>query len=253
MLKSALKTVSGMESLKERLEEYARKQGAVLFGVADMSPAHDYLSQNGGEFFRQFPRGISFAVPRSKTIIDLLGSKKEPKDRFLLHWSYRTHSDMNGEKLRGTALGLVRQLEEAGYRAYVPPGGLADKEKLMSFFSQKIAAHLSGLGWIGKNCMVINPELGPRVSLATVLTDAPLYAGAPLRNGCGDCVECVDICPPHSFTGVSFDSSQPREARYNAHLCESYCTGQLKALGVKDMQAAGHVCGLCLYVCPFGR
>lgn len=242
-----------MNSLKESLEHYARGQGATIFGVADMSSAFDYLSENGGEFFRQFPRGISLAMPRSKTIIEALGNKKDPKDKFLLHWSYRTSSDLTNEKLRMISFGLIRQLEEAGYRAYIPPGGLADKEKLRSFFSQKIAANLAGVGWVGKNSMVINPVYGPRLSLATVLTDAPLSAGSPINDSCGSCCECVDICPPHSFAGISFDSSQPRESRYNAHLCESYCQGQLKALGVKDMQAAGHVCGLCLYICPFGR
>ncbi len=242
-----------MNSLKGNLEQCARGQGVVLFGVADMSPAFDYLSQNGGEFFKQFPRGISIAVPRSKTIIEQIGNRKDPKDKFLLHWSYRTYSDIAGEKLRTICLDIVRQLEEAGYRAYIPPGGLADKEKLLSFFSQKIAANLAGLGWVGKNSMVINPIYGPRLSLATVLTDAPLSTDSSINDGCGSCRECVDICPPHSFTGVSFDSDQPRESRYNAHLCESYCHGQLKALGVKDMQASGHVCGLCLYICPFGR
>lgn len=248
-----IKTELNMKTLKETLEQYTRGQGAVLFGVADMSPAHSYLSENGGEFFRQFPRGISLAMPRSKTIIEALGNKKDHKDKFLLHWSYRTSSDLTNEKLRMVSSGLVRQLEEFGYRAYVPPGGLANKEKLMSFFSQKVAANLAGLGWMGRNCMVINPFYGPRLSLATVLTDAPLAAGSPLKDSCGSCRECIDICPPHSFTGISFDSSQSREARYNAHLCESYCQGQLKILGVKDIQAAGHVCGLCLYICPFGR
>ena len=170
------------------------------------------------------------------------------------YWSYRHYSDIANKKLEAIGFGLAQQLEESGYKAYIPPGGLADREKLMSFFSHKIAANLSGLGWIGKNNMVINPDYGPRLSFATVLTDAPLPAtGQALKDGCGECRECVDICPPHSYTGIVFDSAQPREARYNAHLCESYCQGQLKALGVKDMQASGHVCGLCLYVCPFGR
>lgn len=242
-----------MNNLRETLEQYARNHGAVLFGVADMSLAHDYLAENGGEFFRQFSRGISIAIPRSKTIIEQLGNRKDPKDKFLLHWSYRTHSDLNNEKLRMISQGLVTQLEDARYRAFVPPGGLANKEKLLSFFSHKITAHLAGLGWIGKNCMVINSQYGPRISMATVLTDAPLSAGAPLKDNCGTCRECMDICPPRSFTGVAFEARQPRESRYNAHLCESYCQGQLKVLGVKDMQAAGHVCGLCLYICPFGR
>lgn len=242
-----------MESLTNRLEQFARSQGAVIFGIADMTPAMDYLSVNSGDFFRQFPVGISFALPRSKTIVEQLGKRNDPRERVLLHYSYRASSEMNTEYIRKIIFGLVRQLEEEGYKAYVAPGGLADKEKLTSFLSQKIAAHLAGMGWIGKNCLVISPKYGPRVSLATVLTDAPLATGSPLRDGCGQCMECVEACPPHSFTGVPFMPEQPRESRYNAHLCESYCQGQLKALGIKDMTAAGHVCGLCLSICPFGQ
>jgi len=93
---------------------------------------------------------------------------------------------------------------------------------------------------------LITPEYGPRVRFATILTDAPLDAGSPVDERCGDCRECVDTCPVGAFTGVEFDPSQPREARFNARLCRDYGTKREERLGEG-------LCGLCVYVCPYGR
>ena len=83
--------------------------------------------------------------------------------------------------------------------------------------SQKLAAHLSGLGWIGKSCLLVTPDHGPRVRWVTVLTDAPLRpTGAPLEQRCGECTACVDICPVHALTGKPFSPDELREARFDA-------------------------------------
>jgi len=94
---------------------------------------------------------------------------------------------------------------------------------------------------------LVTPEFGPRVRWATVLTDAPLTpSGEPMPVQCSDCQECVDICPPHAFTGRNFHESEPRELRYDAHACSRYLASRSETVGVG-------VCGLCLYVCPYGR
>jgi ferredoxin len=91
-----------------------------------------------------------------------------------------------------------------------------DEERFLLFF-HKLTAHLAGLGWIGKSCMLITPEAGPRVRWITILTDAPLsVTGTPMDERCGSCTECVDICPVSSFTGMSFHEDEPRETRYDA-------------------------------------
>jgi len=92
--------------------------------------------------------------------------------------------------------------------------------------------------------MLITPENGPRVRWSTVLTDAPLEAtGEPLQVQCGDCRECVEICPVNAFTGEPFRENEPREVRYDARKCEEYLSGDEE----------WKVCGLCIYICPHGR
>lgn len=106
---------------------------------------------------------------------------------------------------------------------------------------------MAGLGWIGKSCLLINPEAGPRVRWTTILTDTPIEpTGVPLENNCGACTDCVDNCPVSAFTGKNFRTDEDREVRYDAKKCENY---------FKSMEDAGKipVCGLCIYICPIGK
>jgi epoxyqueuosine reductase QueG len=96
--------------------------------------------------------------------------------------------------------------------------------------------------------LLVTPQAGPRVRWATVLTDAPLPAcQALVENGCGDCQACVEICPVQAFTGRPFHPAEPRELRFDAHRCAKYFD-ELKAGGADPA-----VCGMCLYVCPYGK
>jgi epoxyqueuosine reductase QueG len=116
----------------------------------------------------------------------------------------------------------------------------------MGAFSHKKAAHLSGLGWIGKSCLLITPEAGPRIRFASIQTDAPLEpTGTALEDRCGSCTKCVDICPVKAFTGRAYVAGEPREYRYDVFKCDRY----ISKLREKNEWA---VCGMCVYICPFG-
>lgn len=96
------------------------------------------------------------------------------------------------------------------------------RDRELGLFSHKLAAHLAGLGWIGKSCLPVTPEAGPRVRWASVLTDAPLAAGEQLEERCGECEACVEVCPAGAFSGRSFFSDEPRAARFDAFKCRYY-------------------------------
>ncbi len=103
------------------------------------------------------------------------------------------------------ALRVANMLQRAGYGAFpVPASKRTDDEHICGVFSQKLAAHLAGLGWIGKSCLLVTPDHGPRVRWVTVLTDTPLKpTGFPMEPRCGKCTACVDICPwVHSPDGI---------------------------------------------------
>ena len=122
-----------------------------------------------------------------------------------------------------------------------------DDEGIRALFSNKMAARLSGLGWVGKSCLLVTPAAGPRVRWASVLTDTPLQpTGSRAKEECGGCTECVDICPVGAFTGRPFSPDEPREARYDARACEEY----LKQI---RQETGWGVCGLCVAACLHGR
>jgi epoxyqueuosine reductase len=231
-----------LDELKVKLEEYARTLGVDLFGVADLSPVRDFVSAQGGRHVGGFTRAVSLGVRLVDDVVDQL---RDHQDLVAIS-TYRGLYTAVNSTLDRAALMVAKRVQEAGHRAYlVPASSMLNNGKLEGAFSHKVAANLAGLGWIGKNCLLVTPGYGPRLRLATVLTDAPLEAGRPMENRCGDCMRCIEACPVKAFTGAPFAPSEPRDARFNASLCVEYTEGRMKVFG--DVN-----CGLCVQACPHG-
>jgi epoxyqueuosine reductase QueG len=229
-----------------KLKELAETWGADFWGVADLALARDAILAQGGQAVAAFPRAISVGIALPHAIVNELPRRAERAVAI----NYRHHAyDVINARLDLLTSRVSSALQREGYRAMpIPASRRVKTEQLYAEFSHKLAAHLAGLGWIGKSCLLVTPQAGPRVRWATVLTDAPLtVTGAPVEERCGACDECVRICPVRAFTGEPFRASEPREARYDASKCDRY----FATLRKKDAETA--VCGLCLYVCPQGR
>lgn len=223
----------------------AEELDADFVGVADLAPAHETILDQGGPVAAGFPYAISLGIRLFDPIVDLLPQRP---DRAIAT-SYKYHCyDLINARLDHIASRLSSRLQRDGHRAFpIPASQRVDDERICAMFSHKLAAHLAGLGWIGKSCLLVTPEAGPRVRWATILTDAPLaVTGKPMEVQCGSCRQCVDICPPQAFAGKNFHPDEPREVRYDAGQCDRYLT-QIK------QEHPWAVCGLCLYMCPYGR
>ncbi len=234
-----------VDSLTERLRAEALSLGVNFFGVADLSSAQEFIAEQGGEMIAQFPRAVSVGLTMPFAIVDQLPRHREKA----VAMAYRSHSyDVLNRRLDDIASALAGTLQREGYRAFpVLSSQTVDEKNLRGLVSHKLAAHLAGLGWIGKSCLLVTPEVGPRVRWETVLTDAPLVsAGEPMEVRCGKCRECVDACPPQAFTGRNFAESEPREVRFDVFKCRNYQREREKEVGVS-------VCGMCVFVCPYGQ
>ena len=193
----------------------------------------------------EYSRAISIGIALLSTIVDRLPQRDSP----VVALSYQHHAyDVVNRRLDLIASRLSAVLQRAGYAALpIAASQTVDSRRLLGAFSHKMAAHLAGLGWIGRSCLLVTPTAGPRVRWATVLTDASLTAtGEPMEEQCGDCQICVEACPAKAFTGRAFYADEPRAARFAAQACASYLDRIEEVL-------ATSVCGLCLYACPYGQ
>jgi epoxyqueuosine reductase len=109
-------------------------------------------------------------------------------------------------------------------------------------------AQRAGVGFVGKNAMLIVPGLGSHVMLATVVTAAELPADAPMEERCGACTRCLEACPTEAFVG---------ERALDARRCISYLTieheGPIERALRASMGRWFLGCDACQDVCPFNR
>jgi epoxyqueuosine reductase len=236
---------SEMDRLARELEEEAMGMGAAYFGVADLEPVREFILSYGDDYLGQFPFALTAAVPMIDGWVDQLYRQ----DDALVMQSYAETLDAIDRRWLSISYSLTLILQGAGYKALPIAEHASDKVHRRGVISHKLAAHLAGLGWIGKNTLLITPEHGPRVRLMTVLTTAPLPVTKPkvelTYDGCGACRVCVDVCPVQALTGVPFTVEVPRDARLDFRKCLDYRMGQEKRVGART-------CALCLCSCPFG-
>ena len=141
----------------------------------------------------------------------------------------------------------LKQLADALHELH--PGcrtrGVVDTAPLL----ERDFAKLAGLGWFGKNTMLINKRAGSWLLLAALLTDLDLEPDSPHETShCGTCTRCLDVCPTDAF---------PAPYVLDARRCISYLTIELRSHVPTDLRdGIGDWlfgCDLCQDVCPWNH
>lgn len=110
-------------------------------------------------------------------------------------------------------------------------------------------AKRAGVGWVGKNTLVINPKAGSNFFLAELIIDLELAPDAPMKDYCGTCTKCIDACPTKAIApnGYLLDSTK----------CISYLTIELRNAIPTEYQSKMENwmfgCDICQDVCPWNR
>ena len=154
-------------------------------------------------------------------------------------WGNADYHDLIFEKLNRLGEWIATAAPEAKIRGVVDTAPLLERE----------FAQLAGLGWQGKNTMLINPDSGSYFFLAALLLDIELVYDEPhTTDHCGTCTRCLEACPTNAFIA-------PRIL--DARKCISYLTIELRSEIPKELRPAMgdwlFGCDICQEVCPWNR
>ena len=203
------------EKNKTALKKFCSGLGVDLFGVA---PAEG-----------KFPFAICIGAGLSGALVGEIAD--HPTRPYFHH--YKTVNMF----LDQSAYRIVQFIQQKGYNAFpVAASQILDWEKQTGLLSHKHAAVKAGIGWIGRNNLLVNKRLGARVRLATVLTDMPLKPDRPVKEDCGTCMRCVAVCPAKAIKAKPADFD---------HLG---CYAKLKEFQ-KLRYSEQLICGVCVNAC----
>jgi epoxyqueuosine reductase len=242
--------------LKAQIKQLAREAGFDLVGVAPAEPLPDcverferwldsgrhagmnYLSRHRA--LRADPRAL---LPSAKSILMLGVSYRTPVGQTSGLFSCYAWGRDYHKVLRGWAKQLLRAVEAHLGRA-VESRICVDSAPLL----ERSYAVRAGLGWIGKNALLIHPHFGSFFFLAAVLWELELPPDESLEEQCGDCRECLDACPTGAF---------PQPHLVDAGRCISYLTIEHRGDIPSELQpllgSRIFGCDACQKSCPFNR
>lgn len=220
-------------NLTEELKALLLQKGARLAGIGDME----------GIKGCSYHTGVSVAVPLPVNIV-----------RDLLHAPTREYYDMYrilNTRLNEIVMAGEAFLQKLGYEACAQTTDrVAIDSNNCSRLPHKTVATRAGLGWIGKNGLLVTEKFGPAVRISSLLTNAPLSCDTPVVSSrCGACSQCVKNCPAQALYGALWEAGMQREKIVDVEQCyKTQIEIMYRETGIK-----ADLCGRCFAVCRYTR
>ena len=203
--------------------------GADAVGIADMGLYDREIIALGDDVAETYPRAISFGLLVPRGVLETL---VDGPTLFYLH-----HYRQVNYRLDMIAYLLAKQIEAAGFRALpLAASQMVDWQRQLAHISHKHVAVAAGVGWIGRNNLLVHPDFGSRVRYNTVLTNIDLAPDSPLEIDCGGCSACMSICPASAV--------RERQADFDHRGCY-----EMLQVFKNKRNLGHHICGLCVRAC----
>jgi epoxyqueuosine reductase QueG len=220
-----------MKDNYEMLKTLAARLGADLFGVARTERLSRYIDPEIAGQTADLPYAISIGIRLQKAVLDSLVDRPNQ--------IYKSHYRQVNAALDFITQELARHIQNEGRRAMpIAASFIVDWKKQTAHVSHRHVALEAGLGFWGKNNLLIHPQYGAGVRLATVFTDLPLTVDEPIPNDCGECLACMIACPADAIGEDGFDFEK--------------CYAKIREFGKQDNYNL-YICGLCVKACANER
>lgn len=213
----------------EKMRALSKQWGGSLFGVADLHSFKKEEIHLHSPLIDNLPYGISIGFHLSDAILEEIENQPTPL--------YFHHYQRVNIVLDTIGLMVTSAIQDRGHKAMsIPASQIVDWKTQKGHLSHKHVALAAGLGWIGRNNLLVNEKFGSRIRLVTVLTDLPLVVNSPSKKDCGSCLDCLSVCPAGAI--------KVRQEEFD-HL---RCYEQLRTFA-KTLHFSHNICGVCVKAC----
>jgi epoxyqueuosine reductase len=213
---------------KQELKKSAHELGFDLFGLADVTAAREEFNIDK-RLKERFDRGISLGKKLIHSILEDIADR--PTALYFHHYRQVNYF------LDRAAFDLSSRIQDMGYGALpIAASQIIDWRRQQAHLSHKKVGRLAGIGWLGRNNLLVNPIHGARFRLVTVLTNMPLEPDMPLESDCGECRQCLSCCPAGAIKEKKEDFD---------HLA---CFEKLKEFRRSGL-VGQFICGICVKAC----
>lgn len=200
---------------------------------------HTQLRLHPEELVPNTLRAICVRMDYALTNTNSLAELKTPEKAYISRYARgRDYHKLIRKRLQRLADRVSEAIGPFGYRAFVDSAPVLERA----------LAEKSGMGWIGKNTMLINRKAGSWFFLAELFTDLPLPIDTPTGAHCGTCNACIDICPTKAFVAPNV---------LDARRCISYLTIELRtSIPLELRPLMGNRifgCDDCQIICPWNK
>ena len=210
--------------------ENAEDLGCAAFGVADLTG----MTAEKGRLFEnvegEYPRAVVMGVRLQDAVVEEIVDHPT-----ILYFHNYRQANYQLDRLGWTIADVI---QKEGYRALaVPASQIVKRDPMRGHVSHRRLGELAGIGFRGRNNLLVHPEYGSRMRYVTVLTDALLAPDAPYSGpGCGSCRACISVCPAAALGESSSD--------YDLEACYAKLTEFTRLAFIGQ-----HICGVCVKAC----
>lgn len=213
----------------EKIKMLCHQWGGSLFGVADLGSFKKEEILLPRPSIDRLCYGISVGFHLSDGILEEIENQPTPL--------YFHHYQRVNILLDTIGLIVTSAIQDLGYQAIpIPASQIVDWKNQKGHLSHKHVARAAGLGWIGRNNLLVNEKFGSQIRLVTLLTDFPLEFSSPSKKDCGSCHACLSVCPAGAI--------KERQENFD-HL---RCYEQLRTFA-KTLHFSHNICGVCVKAC----